>query len=468
MTTRRIAVRAAWVLGEREGQQRLLPDHTVVVEGDRIADVTREPVAGAELIDVPGGIVVPGMINLHNHTLNAPLFRGIVDDLPRSATGPSKVYTILMPMGGMAVTELAPDELADLVALGLLEVAKSGATTLVDQFRPAQSCILDLARDMGLRFYGAPYMFSPPDAKTDAKILGSSKGSGEGQESFKAFHALFKQHHQGKDGRIQVILGPHASDSCGPEIFKEVDRLSRELGILATTHLAQSQAEVDAVKQRYGTDCTGYMQSCGLLRDGVIFAHGVFLTDDEIDRIAKAGAAIANCANVFLRGGRAAAYERFAARGAKVGLGTDAERMDFIAQMRTSGFVSKQLTGRGDAAPAAKLVKAATRDGADILGRSDLGRLVKGAKADLVAVDLMQPSIQPVRDPLRSLVWYASARDISAVMIDGKLVVRDGKYALGDERRIVERGARATRKIWELAASKGNMPRELMPEAIGQ
>ena len=89
----RLALSAAWVLSEVGGQQRLLPDHTVVVEGDRIADVTRGTVADAEAIDLPGGILLPGMINLHNHTLNAPLFRGIVDDLPRSTTGPSKVCT---------------------------------------------------------------------------------------------------------------------------------------------------------------------------------------------------------------------------------------------------------------------------------------------------------------------------------------------------------------------------------------
>lgn len=90
-----------------------------------------------------------GIANLHNHTINGPLFRGIVDDLPRRAIGESKVYSVLMPMGSLAMTWLTEEQRRDLVALGLLEVLRSGATTMVDQFRPPQRVILELARDWG-------------------------------------------------------------------------------------------------------------------------------------------------------------------------------------------------------------------------------------------------------------------------------------------------------------------------------
>ena len=91
------------------------------------------------------------------------------------------------------------------------------------------------------------------------------------------------------------------------------------------------------------------MASLGFLREGVIFAHGTYLTAPELAKVAGSGAAIVNCANVFLRGGKSPNFANFKSDGVRVGLGTDAERMDFFAQMRATGFASKQATGVGDA-----------------------------------------------------------------------------------------------------------------------
>ena len=157
----RLIIRAEWTIVHTQGRHVPVEGLCIVVEDGRIADLTQEPPSDGDTIEVPGGIAFPGFINLHNHTINGPLFRGIVDDLPRKAIGESKVYSMLMPMGALAVSHLDPDELEALVALGLLEFARSGATTLVDQFRPRQTAILELAKHWGLRLYAAPYLFSP-------------------------------------------------------------------------------------------------------------------------------------------------------------------------------------------------------------------------------------------------------------------------------------------------------------------
>ena len=138
----RLIIRADWTIVHMNGRQVPVEGLVIVVEDGRIADLTREPPTEGETIAIPGGIAFPGFINLHNHTINAPLFRGIVDDLPRKAIGESKVYSMLMPIGALAVSHPEPDELEALVSLGLLEYARSGATTLVDQFRPRQAAIL--------------------------------------------------------------------------------------------------------------------------------------------------------------------------------------------------------------------------------------------------------------------------------------------------------------------------------------
>jgi cytosine/adenosine deaminase-related metal-dependent hydrolase len=101
------------------------------------------------------------------------------------------------------------------------------------------------------------------------------------------------------------------------------------------------------------------------------------------------------------------------------------------------------------------LLHAATVAGAEALGRSDLGRIAPGARADLVVIDMARPHLQPVSDPLRTLVWNASGADVSAVMVDGRLLVEHGRYLLGDEGEIVRRGARAAGRLWDMAEAAG-------------
>jgi cytosine/adenosine deaminase-related metal-dependent hydrolase len=404
VAVQRLIIRADWTIAHMNGRQVPVEDLSLIVEDGCIADLTREPPEG-ETIAIPGGIAFPGFINLHNHTINAPLFRGIVDDLPRKAIGESKVYSMLMPIGALAVSHLDPDELQALVALGLLEFARSGATTLVDQFRPRQMAILELAKRWGLRLYGGPYLFSPARAIGDASVARAAQGSFEGETGLAAFEELFARFDEGERGRIRVILGPHAADSCAPDLLQAVDRIHRERGLLATIHLAQSQGEVDRVRAERGLDPAGYMESVGLLREGVIFAHGVHLTDGELARVRAAGATIAHCASVFLRGGKSPNFARFAERGVRFGIGTDAERLDMFSQLRASGFASKQATGAGNAGTAAGLFHAATIAGADALRRPDLGRIERGATADIVIVDANKPHLQPINDPIRTLVW---------------------------------------------------------------
>ena len=254
--------------------------------------------------------------------------------------------------------------------------------------------------------------------------------------------------------------------SCGPDLLRLVDSVARERRILTTIHLAQSQGEVDRVRRQQGMDGTAYMASVGLLREGVIFAHGTHLTDDELRRVRDAGAAIANCASVFLRGGKAPSFERFRRAGIRTGIGTDAERMDFFAQMRATGFASKQAYGAGDAGTAAALLRAATIDAADILRRPDLGRIEKGAAADLLVIDAMKPHLQPLNDPIRTLVWYTTAADIDTVLIAGRPVLRGGRAVGIDEAAVIAAGANATRRVWDEARRCGFFPREAEPEKI--
>ena len=122
--------------------------------------------------------------------------------------------------------------------------------------------------------------------------------------------------------------------------------------------------------------------------------------------------------------------------------------MDFIGEMRTTGLLSKQYFGKGHFGTAHELVRAGTLNGANALGRPDLGRLEAGAKADLLVFDLFKPHLQPVWDPIKNIVWKGHAGDIALVMVHGEPVVRDGRLLTG--RRGRDHAHRRRRRVEDL------------------
>ena len=164
-----------------------------------------------------------------------------------------------------------------------------------------------------------------------------------------------------------------------------------------------------------------------------------------------------SCPRTFSRVGLTAAYARFAGKGIRTVLGTDGYNMDFVTEMRAAGLTSKLHFNDGGAADAHELVEAGTRRGAAALGRDDLGRIEPGARADLVVIDMGKPHLQPVSDPLRTMVWNVNRADVAATLVDGRYLVRDGALQTGDERDIVRRGAAAVQKLWREARAQGLM-----------
>jgi 5-methylthioadenosine/S-adenosylhomocysteine deaminase len=291
-------------------------------------------------------------------------------------------------------------------------------------------------RNAGLRLYAAPYLFSPAGAVGDASVPRAAQGSFEGETGFATFEALFARFDEGERGRIRVILGAHAADSCAaPDLLKTVDQIACERRLLTTIHLAQSQGEVDRVRAERGLDPVGYMESVGLLREGVIFAHGVHLTDDELARVRtpelrSRTARACSCAAASRRTSRASPRTAF-------GSGS--------APMRSAWTCSRSC-GRA-ASPRSRRPAPATQEprpvsstpprlpGRTALRRPDLDRIERGATADIVIVEANKPQLQPINDPIRTLVWYASSADVDTVIVDGRPIVRGGRLGGMDEGR---------------------------------
>ncbi len=457
MTTSIIA--GKYVLGQRAGEPVLLQDHFVYMDGARIEAVTRDaPAAGQTLMRYEHGLVTPGFVNLHAHCIRGGLFRGIPDDLDIEPYVPKLVYEILLPLTSLATKELSADELRAVTALGMMDLLKGGSTTVLDMWHHGQEVFFDVANELGLRVVGAPFIMSASNSRLGPDGWPVWDFGNDGFAQLAKSIALHKARDEGAGGLAQVAIGPHATDTCLPELLRECRNAADQLGCVLTTHFAQTPQEIGLLRSRYGKGAAEYAGDAGLLGRNVVLAHAGCATDDELKVLAQTGTHVANCAFSFAREGVNFPYARFAGAGINTGLGTDSHGMDFIGEMRTTGLLSKNHFGKASVAKAHELVRAGTLNGANALGRPDLGRLEPGAKADLLVFDLFKPHLQPVWDPIKNLVWKGHAGDIALVMVHGEPVVRDGRMLKADEDAIMRSAAQAARKIWELAERRGVLP----------
>ena len=445
-----IAIFGSYVLSRREGAQDVLRDHWVLLEGNRIAAITPERPAAAEIHDRPGRFILPGLLNLHNHCFSEAVARSHTEDGNGRRNNQSIVYTVLLPLSKRGAELLSSEERLAVARLGILQLLKGGATTVMEPFRNAIPEMFDAAEEMGIRFYGAPYLFSTSDAKAGPDGVVHYAGD-DGAADLATWNALYQRWHGRDDGRLRLAMSPHATDTCGPDLLRACAARARELDVPITTHLAQSRGEVETIGKRYdGRTPAEYLDWLGLLAPDLLAAHCIASTDADLKLMAARGAAVLNCPRVFARAGTTAAFSRFAAHGVKTVVGTDGYNMDLLGELNAASLISKITAQRADVANSPDLIEAVTATAAGLIKRTDLGTITPGATADLTVIDMTHPHLQPLYDPRRALIALGNRANIDQVVVDGKVLIDAGKYVHGDEAAIVAAGSAAIGRIWDL------------------
>ncbi|MGY8667099.1 amidohydrolase family protein [Bradyrhizobium sp. UFLA05-109] len=445
-----IAIFGSYVLARKDDAQDVLRDHWVLVEGKRIAAVTRDKPRADQVYDRPGRFILPGLLNLHNHCFSEAVARSHTEDGNGRRNNQSIVYTVLLPLTKRGADLLSPVERLAVARLGILQLLKGGATTVMEPFRNSIPEMFDAAEEMGIRFYGAPYLFSTSDAKAGPDGLVRYAGD-DGTADMATWDALYQRWNGRGESRIGLAMSPHATDTCGPDLLKACAARARELDVPITTHLAQSQAEVETIGKRYGGRTPAeYLDWLGLLAPDLLAAHCIASTDDDLKLMAARGATVLNCPRVFARAGVTAAFSRFAGHGVRTVVGTDGYNMDLLGELNAASLISKTSSQRADVANSPELIESITATAADIIKRPDLGRIAPGATADLTVVDLTHPHLQPLFDVRRALVALANRANIDQVVVDGRVLIDAGRYVHGDEAVITSQGAAAIGKIWDL------------------
>ena len=425
----------------------------VLIQGNQIIELiaaSGSPAAGYDQkIDLSGKVLLPGLINTHHHfyqTLTRALPAALNKNLFPWLKTLYPVWARLDRESHRAATRLA-----------LAELLLSGCTTASDHHYLFSQDIPDaidhqfeIATEMGVRVVltrgsmslGEEQGGLPPQSvvQTEEAILDDSE-------------RLIKQYHQTDFGAMQQIaLAPCSPFSVTEGLMREAAQLARAKGVLLHTHLAETLDEEKFCIERTGKRPLDYAEALGWIGDDVWFAHGVHFNPDEIRRLGETRTGIAHCpvSNMRLASG-IAPIPALVDAGARVGIAVDGSASNdsgnLLREAQATLFVHR-LRGGAGAMGATRALRIATRGGAEVLGRDDVGSIVRGQRADLALYRLDDVGFAGARhDPVAALLFCCGQMRADTVVVDGKVVVDGGRLVTADVDEIAREGDRHSRAL---------------------
>lgn len=467
--------RAAWIVAWDAARQRhvYLRNADIAFAGNTLIQVGGhwEGTAARE-IDGSALLVIPGLINIHCHPAQSPIFRGYVEEFGNPRLFYSSRHRFRQ--------SFLPDADAQRASarFGLAELLAGGVTTAVD-LSHAYPGWLELLGESGIRGVAAPMFRSAAWFTETGQETLYDWSPDLGEAAFAEAAAVMDAAEQHPSGRLSAMVSPAQVDTCTPELLQRAAELARRTDRPLHTHAAQSYAEFAAMTRRHDMTPIAWLHRLGFLGSRTILGHAVFTDEhpwilwprhDDVRLLAETGTAVAHCPTVFLRDGSILHdLGRYLDAGINVAIGTDTHPQNLLEEMRTAELIARAAAGARHRSDTARVFHAATIGAARVLGREDLGRLAPGARADLVCCTLDHPAMQPSRDPLRSLIHAAADRAVRDVWVDGRQVVEDGRVLTIDWREAARVLAAEQQRIASRAQSLdpgGSDADTLMPLAL--
>ncbi len=389
----------------------------------------------AQILDARGCVVIPGMVNTHHH-----LCQTLTRATP--AAQDAKLFDWLV-YHYQVWRHLTPEYAALGAQVGLGELLLTGCTTSTDHtylYPKGQTGLVDAqieaARSLGIRFSPTRGSMSvgvskgglPPDDCTESE-----------DEILRDGERLIKEHHdKGPYGMIQIGLAPCAPFSVSTNLMKETAAQAKKWGVRMHTHLCETLDEEAYCLEKYKLRPIDFLESLGWMDSNVWLAHMVHVNDDEIKRLAKAKVGIAHCPTSNLRlGSGVPPVRKYLDAGVNVGLAVDGsasnDTSDMLAEARQAMLVHRVKSGVASM-PAREALRMATRGGASVLGRDDIGQIAAGKAADLAIFDVDRLDYAgSAGDPVASLLFCGAAHRTKWTIVNGHVVVENGLLKNIDE-----------------------------------
>jgi 5-methylthioadenosine/S-adenosylhomocysteine deaminase len=393
--------------------------YAVVVSDDRIIDVlpldeARAAYQPSVVVERPGHVLIPGLINTHTHAAMT-LFRGVADDMP--------LETWLRDGIWPAEKRWASAEMVrDGTELAIAEMLKAGITCFSDQYFFPE-IVAETAVDLHMRAVVGTPVVDFPTAWADSTTEYLDKGTDLVHDRY-ADHPL-----------ISTCFAPHSTYALSDESMTALRVLADQLDVPIQMHLHETAAEIAYAVKKTGRRPLERLAELGLLNASLLAVHAVHVTPSEVEHMAAAGVGIAHCprSNLKLASGIAPVAD-FLAAGITVGVGTDGAAsnnvLDVLSEMRAAALLAKVATGDATALSATDALRMGTISAAKALRRDhEIGSIEAGKWADLACVDLERCNSQPVYDPVSQLIYTARAEQISDVWVAGRRQVDNGHLA---------------------------------------
>lgn len=380
-----------------------------------IGDIPQDFIAD-KTINATDKLVTAGFINAHTH-VSMTLLRSYADDMKLMDWLENKIWPI--------EAKMKKEDIYWGAMLGIIEMLKSATTTFADMYgdmdQVAKACI-----DTDIR------------AVLSRGMIGVAPNGNQALEENKI---LFRDFNNANDGKITVMFGPHAPYTCPPDFLQKVIKASEEYNGEIHIHLAETKTEVENCLKEYKKTPIALMEEVGILDRGVLAAHCVHLTDEDIAIMKKHNVRVAHNpgSNMKLASGVAPVPQLLKA-GVCVGLGTDGassnNNLDMLEEINLATLLHKVNTLDPLAIPAFEGIKMGTEYGAKAVGLKNIGVIKEGYKADIVLFDLSAPQCYPRHDLVSLLAYSMNSSMVDTVLIDGKIVVENKEFTMIDEEKI--------------------------------
>jgi cytosine/adenosine deaminase-related metal-dependent hydrolase len=445
-----LLIKNAAFIATMDAHGRELRNQDILIEGPAIAAIgpNLTPPPAAQVLDASNRWVFPGLVNTHHH-----LFQTLTRCVP--AIQEAELFPWLKYLYPIWAG-LSADAVYAGALVGLGELLKSGCTTTGDHhyvFPRGESQLIDreitAAKELGIRFHPCRGSMSlgeaegglPPNSviQREEEILADSQ-------------RLIVKYHDGEPfAMCRIALAPCSPFSVTRSLLVQSVELARKYGVRCHTHLAETKDETRFCLEQAGMRPLEYMKDVGWLGSDIWFAHGIHFIEEELAELAATATGIAHCpvSNQKLSSGTAA-VPAMLRRGIPVGLAVDGsasnDGSNMLAELKAALLIAK-LTWGIDSLSARDVLAMATRGGASLLGREDIGSLAPGKAADLFIVRGDSIDYAGCRDPITALVTCGSSETVDTTIVNGRVVVKNGSLLTMKEEEIARLGNAAAGEL---------------------
>lgn len=431
---------ARWIIPV-EPENVVLENHTLIIQNGAVRDLlptakARENYSSDSVHELTNHALIPGLVNCHTHAAMS-LFRGLADDLPLMQWLNEHIW----PAESRWVNETF---VRDGTRLAVAEMIAGGTTCFNDMyFFPDHTA--DVAIEAGIRASIGLILIDFPTAW--------AKDAQEYIDKGEAVHDKYRH-----APLVRTAFAPHAPYTVSDDPLRRISIIAEELDVPIHMHVHESDDEIRQSLETCGKRPLERLLDLGLLSQRLMAVHMTHLSDSDIELSARYGVNVVHCpqSNLKLASGFCP-VDKLRKAGINVTLGTDGAAsnndLDMLGEMNTAAILAKGVAGDPTALPASDTLRMATLDGARALGMDDqIGSLLAGKQADVVAVDMERIHTQPLYDPVSQLVYAATHEQVSHVWVAGRLLLEKGEHITLNPEAILENSLEWSEQIRQSSA----------------